>query len=51
MSVFLEALKTKLLQLVFGNDHKDPELSPELLNKFVEAQNKFGSQLTKGAAK
>lgn len=51
MSVFLEALKTKLLQLVAGGEHTSPAINPELLTKFVEAQNKFGSQLKKGAAK
>lgn len=56
MSVFLEALKTKTLELVLGrhDHHNKQEINPELLTKFVEAQNKFGSQpkkSKKGAAK
>lgn len=53
MKVFLEALKTKLLELVYGrSNYADQTLDPKLLEKFVDAQNKFGSQVKKkGAAK
>ena len=57
MKVFLEALKTKTLELVHGgtDSHFHPRsVNQELLAKFVLAQNTVGSQLKKtkkGAAK
>lgn len=57
MKVFLEALKTKALELVHGgtDSHFHPRsVNQELLAKFVLAQNTVGSQLKKtkkGAAK
>ena len=48
MKVFLEALKTKLQELVKGRiSHAEHPLDPALLDRFVDAQNEFGSQVKK----